>query len=120
MFTTNTQLEEHKVTKLIDRIYRGERINENQFAQIWDLVNKRGIKTRREEIWKTPIYSGNYITGTETETRYKEGKMYLGVFAHKNTDDEVLVLCDVRQNGGKFIQISHSKKYSPHLFWSGW
>lgn len=120
MFTTNTQLEEHKATKLIDRIYRGERINEDQFEQIWDLINKRGVKTKREEKYTKPVYKDDMWVDCTTETKLTEGKMYLGVFAYKTSDDNNLVFCDVRPAGGKMTRISHNKKVSPHLFWMGW
>lgn len=120
-------VENEKVLKLIDRIYRGERIDEDQFLVIYNFVQKKGKKTYRTEKWHCPAYDPEtgILIRTDTETKRKEGKMYLGIFASEDTTHaEYLLFHDVRPDKGKTIRIQHcideARLYQPRLFWSEW
>lgn len=120
-------VEDSKVLKLIDRIYRGERIDEDQFLAIYNFVQKKGKETYRTEKWSRPVYDPGtgILICTDAETKRKEGKMYLGVFASSDTyNGKYLLFHDVRPDKGKTIRIQHcidkAKIYQPRLFWNEW
>lgn len=83
--------DESKVLKVMDRLYNGESISVDQFLTIFELIQRKGIKsTIRRSM-------AEYRGGRWTEKSYDtEGHRYLGMFASEEYNKKIIYYGDTR------------------------